>query len=94
MRRVLSALLLLSPAACSTGSVRPLVTVSQPAAPPISVAEGELFRCPAPPVLAPGAEAYEDLEGVALRLRDAYDSCRDLDERLIALATKPATSAK
>ncbi len=64
--------------------------MSQPAPPPVSAAEAELFRCQSAPVLAAGAEAYEDLEDLALRLRDAYDGCADKDSRLIGLVTKPA----
>jgi len=80
--------------ACAGKTIAPLTVVSQPAPPPVSAEEGELFRCPAPPVLAAGAEAYEDVEDLALRLRGAYDTCRDMDSRLIELATKPAGAAK
>lgn len=82
--------MLLLAGCASKPEAAPLVTVSQPAPPPVSTEEGELFRCAAPPVLADGATAYEDLEELALKLRDAYDTCRDMDSRLIDLATKPA----
>ena len=52
--------------------------------------EAALFQCPDPPVLADGAEEYEDVLGTALSLRSALDWCRDLNERLIGLATSVA----
>jgi hypothetical protein len=64
--------------------------VSQPAPPPVSVAEGELFRCAPTPLLGPSDDAYEDVLAEALRLREVLDDCRDMNNRLIDLATKPA----
>jgi hypothetical protein len=42
------------------------------------------------PLLRPSKETYEDIVAEALRLRDVLDDCRDLNGRLIDLATKPA----
>ena len=62
--------------------------VSRPSDALLSPAEGELYRCGPAPEAAPGAAAYEDVLGVALRLRAAYDTCRDLNGRLVGIATK------
>ncbi len=52
-----------------------------------------MFRCPAPPLLGADETAYEDLESLALRLRAAFDDCRDDNARLIDLVTKPRATA-
>lgn len=65
-----------------------LSVVSTPTTALLTAAEGEEFRCPAVPVL--GADtSYEGIESLGLRLRAAYDNCKGLDDRLIAIATKP-----
>lgn len=79
-------LLVLPLTAC--GTEPSVITVAAPPVPALSEAEGEQFRCAPSPTLPAGAESYEDVLGLALRLRDGLDTCRDLNGRVIALATK------
>ncbi|CAH2606124.1 conserved protein of unknown function (plasmid) [Rhodovastum atsumiense] len=70
-----------------------MITAAQGPQAALTPSEAELFRCPPPPVLPEGAVGYEDVLAVALRLRAALDTCRDMDSRLIELATRPATAS-
>lgn len=88
--------LVLSVAACGAIPMPTLLTKIMAPVPALSVAEGELYRCAAPPMLAADAEEYEDVLGTALSLRASLDDCRERNDKLIGVATmqppKPAAA--
>lgn len=65
-----------------------MITVTQPGRPAVTPAEAVQFRFADAPRLAPGVPDYDELLGYATSLRSAYDDCRDLNGRLLDLATK------
>ena len=64
------------------------MTVLQAPKSALSVAEGELYRCPVSPLLTVAVPTPDDVVLLAGDLRTALDACRALDDHLIDVATR------
>ena len=84
-------------AACASDPA-PTLTVIQPPRPALSVAEGELYRCTAAPLLADDVAYPDNVVILAGALREAYDACKAKGDHLIGVSTtvpgsKPAVTS-
>jgi hypothetical protein len=62
--------------------------------PALTFGDAKRFRCgPSPVFLDDSGDTLSDMTGLALRLRDSLDTCRDKDAALIKLATTPPDAA-
>ena len=74
------------------GSSTQTIIVHTPPEPILSSEESVLYVCPETPKLGKNEESYEDILALALNLRSKYDTCKDLDSKLIDLSQHPKTS--